>query len=248
MTKAKQKFLGGHRRGLQRPPHHSHSKPAGPPISGADGKDIPCRERIHRRLTFGLVTFFVTFLLAAVYRLILGIDILSAHWLLVDPVGRQLLYSKSLKTLPKPLAAARRKRSKLEAALCSISPTIRSLLAAFPTIIGEGKGTPSPKHKISHTIETRGSPMFAKTRRLDPDKLRTAEAEFRQLEVAGITPRSDSPWSSRLHMVCKKDGLWRPCGDYRRLNLATTHDCYPLPSILDLSNKLHGCKYFSAST
>jgi hypothetical protein len=49
-------------------------------------------------------------------------------------------------------------------------------------------------------------------------------------------------------MVCKKDGSWRPCGDYRRLNLATTHethDRYPLPSILNLSNKLHGCKFFS---
>ncbi len=46
-------------------------------------------------------------------------------------------------------------------------------------------------------------------------------------------------------MVRKKDGSWQPCGDYRRLNLATTHDRYPLPSILDLSNKLHGCKFFS---
>jgi hypothetical protein len=46
-------------------------------------------------------------------------------------------------------------------------------------------------------------------------------------------------------MVRKKDGFWRLCGDYRRLNLATTHDRYPLPSILDLSNKLHGCKFFS---
>jgi hypothetical protein len=25
----------------------------------------------------------------------------------------------------------------------------------------------------------------------------------------------------------------------------TTHDRYPLPSILNLSNKLHGCKFFS---
>ncbi len=28
--------------------------------------------------------------------------------------------------------------------------------------------------------------MFAKARRLDPDKLRKAEAEFRELEAAGI--------------------------------------------------------------
>jgi hypothetical protein len=46
-------------------------------------------------------------------------------------------------------------------------------------------------------------------------------------------------------MVRKKDGSWRPCGDYRRLNLATKHNRYPLPSILDLANKLHGCKFFS---
>ncbi len=46
-------------------------------------------------------------------------------------------------------------------------------------------------------------------------------------------------------MVRKKDGSWQPCGDYHRLNLATTHGRYPLPSILDLSNKLQGCKFFS---
>jgi hypothetical protein len=111
----------------------------------------------------------------------------------------------------------------------------------FLTIVGK----PSPKHKIRHTIETTGRPVFAKTRRLDPDKLCNAEAEFPELEAAGIIRRSDSPWSSPLHMVRKKDGSWRPCGDYRRLNLATTHDRYPLPSILDLSNKLHSCKFFS---
>ncbi len=87
--------------------------------------------------------------------------------------------------------------------------------------------------------------MFAKTRRLDPDKLRQAEAEFRELEAAGIIRHSDSPWSSPLHMVRKKDGSWRPCGDYHRLNLAMTRDRYPLHSIPDLSNKLHGCKFFS---
>jgi hypothetical protein len=91
-----------------------------------------------------------------------------------------------------------------------------------------------------------GGPVFAKARCLDRDKLCQAEAEFRQLDAAGIICHSDSPWSLPLHMVREKDGLWRPCSDYRHLNLATTHDRYPLPSILDLSNKLHGCKFFSS--
>jgi hypothetical protein len=195
---------------------------------------------IRRRLTF-----YVTFLLAAIYRPILWLDFLSAHGLLVDPVGRQVLDSKSLKPLSKAKTAAGELRSKFAAALCSIAPTVRSLLSSFPAIVSDGKGKPSPKHKICHTIETTGRPVFAKTRHLDQDKLRQAEAEFRQLEAAGIIRRSDSPWSSSLHLVPKKDGSWRPCGDYRRLNLATTHDPYPLPSVLNLSNKLYGCKFFS---
>ncbi len=116
---------------------------------------------------------------ATVYRPILGLDFLSAHGLLVDPVGRQVPDSKSLKPLSKPKTAAGGPHSKFSAALCSIAPTVRSLLAAFPAIIGNGNGKPSLKHKIRHTIETSGRPVFAKALRLDPDNLRTAEAEFR---------------------------------------------------------------------
>jgi hypothetical protein len=46
-------------------------------------------------------------------------------------------------------------------------------------------------------------------------------------------------------MVKKKDGLWRPCGDFRRLNLVSTEDKYLLPNMADLSSCLEGCKVFS---
>jgi hypothetical protein len=46
-------------------------------------------------------------------------------------------------------------------------------------------------------------------------------------------------------MVPKKDGSWRPCGNYRRLNLVTTPDKYPLPNMQDLSHGLLGCTVFS---
>jgi hypothetical protein len=167
------------------------------------------------------------------------------HHLLVDPSAQQVLEACSLKPVSAAAASAPSGRSRFTASLCHVSPAVRSLLAAFPTVVSDGSGTPRPKHGVQHFIETTGRPIFAKARRLDPDKLRTAESEFRALEKAGIVRRSNSPWSSPLHMVPKADGTWRPCGDYRRLNLATKHDRYPLPSILDLSSKLHGCRYFS---
>ncbi len=65
------------------------------------------------------------------------------------------------------------------------------------------------------------------------------------MEISGIVRRSKSPWASPLHMVPKKDGSWRPCGDYLCLNLVTTPDKYPLPNMQDLSNGLHDCTIFS---
>jgi hypothetical protein len=80
---------------------------------------------------------------------------------------------------------------------------------------------------------------------MDPEKLEIAKAEFKRLETACIVRRSKSPWASPLHMMPKKDGSWRPCGNYHHLNLVTIADKYPVPNMQDLSNGLHGCNIFS---
>jgi hypothetical protein len=104
---------------------------------------------------------------------------------------------------------------------------------------------PAPNHGVEHHIHT-GShpPIFAKSCRLDPEKLKISKVEFKRLESAGIVRRSKSPWASPLHMVPKKDGSWRPCGDYCSLNLVTTPDKYPSPNMQDLSNGLYGAQFF----
>jgi hypothetical protein len=137
-------------------PHRSNAQPAGPQLSGADGRSIPTWGTIRRRLSFGLRTFFVTFFLAAMYRPILGLDFLSAHGLLVDPVGRQVLDSKTLKPLYKTPTTDGTPQSKFAAGLCSIAPSVRSLLATFPAIVGDGnrrntKSATRPPTLRSHT-------------------------------------------------------------------------------------------------
>ena len=46
-------------------------------------------------------------------------------------------------------------------------------------------------------------------------------------------------------MVPKRDGTWRPCGDYRHLNEATIRDGYSLPHIHDCTACLAGSVIFS---
>jgi hypothetical protein len=87
-------------------------------------------------------------------------------------------------------------------------------------------------------------PIASRFWRLEGAKLEAARKEFEAMECDGIVQRSTSPWASPLHIVLKKDGSWRPCRDFWRLNLVTEADVYPLPNMLDFSDRITGCSVF----
>ena len=61
----------------------------------------------------------------------------------------------------------------------------------------------------------------------------------------GIVSCSNSPWSSPVVLVKKRDGSVRFCIDYRRLNAVTVKDSYPLPRIDDTLDALSSARYFT---
>ena len=94
-------------------------------------------------------------------------------------------------------------------------------------------------------IDTQGPPVTTSLRRLTPEKLRVAKKYFEVMCAAGICRRSNSPWSSGLHMVPEKNGTVRPCGDDRHLNGRTSGDSYPLPHLHGFTASLTGNMIFS---
>jgi hypothetical protein len=147
--------------------------------------------------------------------------------------------------LPPGLSAAASSAGRKASPLPPPPNIVAELLADFPQVVNQSKVLPAPSTEVKHHISTTGPPFSSKFQRLDSVKLAAAKKEFYQMEKDGIVRRSDSPWSSSLHMVMKPDGSWRPCGDYRRLNLVTTKDSYPLPNMADFAERLEGCVIFS---
>ena len=203
---------------LRMPQPAAHQHQVQPTLVAANG--TPIRVYGNECITFTLDkrTYMWQFVNADVPRPILGADFLRAHTLLVDLHNRRLIDMQYLATTA--LHPSDQECIQLN---CTSTPnnSFICILQDYPDITTPLARRQPSKHGVRHHIPTTGAPVHARARRLPPDKLALAKAEFRTMEDLGIVCRSASPWSSPLHLVPKSSGGHRPCRDYRRLNAQT---------------------------
>ncbi|XP_070019907.1 uncharacterized protein [Nicotiana sylvestris] len=131
----------------------------------------------------------------------------------------------------------------------------------------ENQETPPAKRSIEEPpkLELKPLPNHLREhqRRLNPNMKEVVKKEvIKWLDAGIIFPIFDSSWVSPVQCVPKKGGMtvvkndnnelistrtvtsWRICMDYRKLNLATRKDHFPLPFIDQMLDRLAGRSHF----
>ncbi|KAL5759632.1 hypothetical protein ACOSQ2_018470 [Xanthoceras sorbifolium] len=127
-----------------------------------------------------------------------------------------------------------------------IPTVLRPLLEEYAEVFSEPKSLP-PHRKQDHKIPLIDgySPVNVRNYRHPYVQKNEIERIVREMLDSGIIRHSNSPFSSPILLVKKKDGTWRFCLDYRELNKITVKDKFPIPLIDELLDELNGARVFT---
>lgn len=124
---------------------------------------------------------------------------------------------------------------------------LRNILAAAtehnspdPQTLGR---TTKTRHRIQLISEEGWKATPART---TPHEDRIIDKSVAQMLEQGVIRQVQSPYTSRVVLVPKKDGTLRFCVDYRRLNQLTVKDNMPLPRIADIMDSLGNASWFTS--
>lgn len=102
---------------------------------------------------------------------------------------------------------------------------------------------PANVPKFSIEIEDDAELPRMKPRRLSLELRTEVNRQVRELLAQGIIRSSTSEISSPIVMQKKKNGKFRMCVDYRKLNVVTKTMCLPMPNGKEILYRLEGSSY-----
>ena len=122
----------------------------------------------------------------------------------------------------------------------------KTLLSKWSNIFSKGPTDLGKADIVKHEINlTDDKPFKDPYRRIPPGLYEEVRLHLKEMLEAGAIRESQSPFSSNVVLVRKKDGSLRFCIDFRKLNSRTIKDAYTLPRIDDTIDTLLGAKFFS---
>ncbi|KAH9667504.1 hypothetical protein KPL70_021062 [Citrus sinensis] len=130
--------------------------------------------------------------------------------------------------------------------LRSLPEPITTLLKKFKALFAPPTGLP-PQRLFDHKIHLipNSKPVNVRPYRYPYFQKTEMEKLVREMLNQGIIKPSQSPFSSPVMLVKKKDGSYRFCVDYRAVNAVTVKDKFPVPTIDELFDELGGARIFS---
>ncbi|KAL2095651.1 hypothetical protein ACEWY4_007799 [Coilia grayii] len=98
----------------------------------------------------------------------------------------------------------------------------------------------------THQIPTgTAHPIRERYRPVPPNLYPELRALLQGMLDSGVVKESASPWAAPVVLAKKKDGSWRFCVDYRKLNAVTHKDSFPLPRIEESLTSLTRSQWYS---
>ena len=123
---------------------------------------------------------------------------------------------------------------------------VRKILANYTDLIASSNAELGSTGLVKHHIDTQGhQPIRQRPYRSSRKDKGEIEKLVKEMYNAGIIQDSRSPWAAPVILVEKKGGEKRFCVDFRKLNVVTKKDSYPLPRIDDTLDSLYGMKFFT---
>ncbi|GKC00007.1 putative mitochondrial protein [Tanacetum coccineum] len=127
-----------------------------------------------------------------------------------------------------------------------IHPVLQQVVEEYEDVFAIPTELP-PKRDHDHKIPLIEGGQLVNIRpyRNPPTQKDAIEGMVAELLQARVIKKSNSPSSSPIVMVKKKDNSWRMYVDYRQLNKQTIKDKFPIPIIEELIDELHGSQLFT---